>query len=52
MTAVVETPGTPGAVGRAHPGEKVTLGRVLNSEWIKFRTLRSSFWSRDSKAAR
>jgi ABC-2 type transport system permease protein len=47
MTAVVESPagsGVPGAA-RAHPGEKVTLPRVLNSEWIKFRTLRSTFWS-------
>jgi ABC-2 type transport system permease protein len=30
---------------RAAATGKVTLGRVLYSEWIKFRTLRSSFWS-------
>jgi len=45
MTAVVETPAGAPAAGRPRPGEKVTLGRVLNSEWIKFRTLRSTFWS-------
>ena len=27
----------------APPGGKVTPGRILNSEWIKFRTLRSSW---------
>ena len=27
----------------ASPGGKVTPGRILNSEWIKFRTLRSSW---------
>ncbi len=41
MTAVAEAPV---AARPAAPG-KVTQGRVLNSEWIKFRTLRSTFWS-------
>src|SRR5258707_791436 len=40
MTAVAQTP-TP---VRVHVG-KVTQGRIIKSEWIKFRTLRSSRWS-------
>jgi ABC-type transport system involved in multi-copper enzyme maturation permease subunit len=41
MTAVAES--TTPAV-RTHTG-KVTQARVIKSEWIKFRTLRSSLWS-------
>ena len=46
MTAVAETPASPTPVRRvrAHTG-KVTQARVIKSEWIKFRTLRSSRWS-------
>jgi ABC-type transport system involved in multi-copper enzyme maturation permease subunit len=42
MTAVAESQGA--AARPVHQG-KVTQGRVLNSEWIKFRTLRSTLWS-------
>ncbi|NUP52178.1 MAG: ABC transporter permease subunit [Catenulispora sp.] len=45
MTAVAEPAGPArGAARRPHPG-KVTQTRVLTSEWIKFRSLRSSYWS-------
>ena len=40
MTAVAQSP----APVRAHAG-RVTQGRLIKSEWIKFRTLRSSRWS-------
>jgi ABC-type transport system involved in multi-copper enzyme maturation permease subunit len=42
MTAVADA--VPAAPVRAHTG-KVTQGRIIKSEWIKFRTLRSSRWS-------
>ncbi|MFD0632861.1 hypothetical protein ACFQ9X_16000 [Catenulispora yoronensis] len=35
---------TAAATRRPHTG-KVTQTRVLTSEWIKFRSLRSSYWS-------
>jgi ABC-type transport system involved in multi-copper enzyme maturation permease subunit len=41
MTALAEAP----LAARSHAGEQVTQARVLKSEWIKFRTLRSTFWS-------
>ncbi|GAA2004484.1 ABC transporter permease subunit [Catenulispora subtropica] len=44
MTAVAEPTGASGATRRPRSG-KVTQTRVLNSEWIKFRSLRSSYWS-------
>lgn len=40
MTAAVETAPT-----RQPATGKVTQARVIKSEWIKFRTLRSSYWS-------
>jgi ABC-type transport system involved in multi-copper enzyme maturation permease subunit len=42
MTAVIST--APGPVTQTAPS-RVTLTRVLSSEWIKLRTLRSTFWS-------
>lgn len=43
MTAVVEQ--APGAAPRAAYVGKVTQARVIKSEWIKFRSLRSSYWT-------
>ncbi|SEG92891.1 hypothetical protein SAMN05216223_126132 [Actinacidiphila yanglinensis] len=37
--------GTTGGPGRARSGAGVTQARVLHSEWIKLRTLRSTFWT-------
>ena len=44
MTAVAQSPTGPTPARRVHTG-KVTQGRIIKSEWIKFRTLRSSRWS-------
>jgi ABC-2 type transport system permease protein len=43
MSAVL-TSATPAAAGPAGP-LKVTQGRVVRSEWIKFRSLRSTVWT-------
>lgn len=43
MTTMDITPATPAAADRAKPGYRVTVPRVLHSEWIKFWTLRSSW---------
>lgn len=44
MTAVIETPATNARAGDAEVDvQPPTLARVVSSEWIKFRTLRSSW---------
>ncbi|MFL6139577.1 MAG: ABC transporter permease [Frankiaceae bacterium] len=40
MSAVTER-----ATGRAAPAERVTLRRVAASEWVKLRSLRSTYWT-------
>ena len=46
MSALTADPRTTGAGRRARPeGGGLTFGRVVASEWVKFRTLRSTVWT-------
>ncbi|MCX4749386.1 ABC transporter permease [Kitasatospora sp. NBC_01287] len=44
-TATPATPAAPAAAARPPIGGPVTAARVVRSEWIKFRTLRSSYFT-------
>lgn len=45
MTATTTTPSSPTTHTPAVPVRAVSFGKVLRSEWIKFRSLRSSVWT-------